>query len=235
MVLLGKSLWNTFFLLFCLKYNIHFIQCKQLWIVNGLTVLYFRNVLSQGFTGKTLKNCSSKQIKDPQKIGSLRKFLISFENWPIKRKTLGKYFIMYRVSDPHHCNADRAFHFNAHPDPAFHFNADPDPAPHEGDANLRPLAYRPSRPPLWAFTHLYGSNLSLQSSCILTLMRIRIQVFALMRIRVQLPKTMRTHADPDPTPWLCGPLSWPSSIKIEQVKDAIASFTYGSLRNLNRN
>jgi hypothetical protein len=34
-----------------------------------------------------------------------------------------------------------AFYFNADPDPAFHFN--PDPAPHEGDANLRPLVYRP--------------------------------------------------------------------------------------------
>jgi hypothetical protein len=43
---------------------------------------------------------------------------------------------MCRVSDPHHFNADL--------DTAFHFNADPDP--HEGDANLRPLAYRPSRP-----------------------------------------------------------------------------------------
>ncbi len=48
-----------------------------------------------------------------------------------------------------HFNADSdpAFHFNADPDLAFHFNADPDPAAHQGDANLRPLAYRPSRPP----------------------------------------------------------------------------------------
>jgi hypothetical protein len=39
-----------------------------------------------------------------------------------------------RVSDPHHFFAD--------PDPAFHFGADP--APHQGDAYLLPLAYRPS-------------------------------------------------------------------------------------------
>jgi hypothetical protein len=66
---------------------------------------------------------------------------------------------MCRVSYPHHINADQAFHFNADPDPAFHFNADPDPAPHEGDANLRPLAYRPSRPPFSASTDLYGRGL----------------------------------------------------------------------------
>ncbi len=77
--------------------------------------------------------------------------------------------ICARVSDPHHFNADPdqepdldlSFHFNADPDPnpTFHFNADPDPnqtftfstdpdpVPHQGDANLRPLAYRHSRPP----------------------------------------------------------------------------------------
>ncbi len=44
------------------------------------------------------------------------------------------------VSDPHHAYPDPAFHFNADPDPAFHFNEDPDP--HQGEANLRPLAYR---------------------------------------------------------------------------------------------
>ncbi len=39
-----------------------------------------------------------------------------------------------------------SFHLNADPDPAFYFNADldPDPAHHRGDANLRPLAYKPS-------------------------------------------------------------------------------------------
>ncbi len=58
---------------------------------------------------------------------------------------------MTRVSNPHNFNADpdSAFHFNADPHPAFHFNAyqDLDPAPNQGDANLRPLAYKPSRPP----------------------------------------------------------------------------------------
>jgi hypothetical protein len=78
------------------------------------------------------------------------------------------YVYLGRVSDPHHLNADpdSAFHFKADMDPAFYFNADPypashfnadpdpainlnavpDPAPHQGDANLRPLAYRPSMP-----------------------------------------------------------------------------------------
>jgi hypothetical protein len=46
------------------------------------------------------------------------------------------------VADP-----NPAFHFNADPDPALHLNADPDPATHQGDANLRPLVYRPSRAP----------------------------------------------------------------------------------------
>ncbi len=44
-----------------------------------------------------------------------------------------------------------AFCFEADPDPTFHSDADPDstfhfdvdPAPHESDANLPPLAYRP--------------------------------------------------------------------------------------------
>ncbi len=45
-----------------------------------------------------------------------------------------------------------------------------------------------------------GSNLSLKSFWILTLMLIRIQLFTLMRIRIQLPKTMRIHADLEP--WL---------------------------------
>jgi hypothetical protein len=41
---------------------------------------------------------------------------------------------------------DPAFHFNADPDPAFHFNEDPDQDPHQGEANLRPLAYRLFKP-----------------------------------------------------------------------------------------
>jgi hypothetical protein len=44
-----------------------------------------------------------------------------------------------RVADPHPFNTD--------PDPFFHFIADLDleSAPHQSDANLRPLVYRPSR------------------------------------------------------------------------------------------
>jgi hypothetical protein len=86
---------------------------------------------------------------------------------------------MCRVSDPRHFNVD--------PDPAFHFNADPDPAPHENEANLRPLATRPSKPPFWASTDLHGSIWSLNISCILTLMRIRIQLPKTMWIRIRNP------------------------------------------------
>jgi hypothetical protein len=61
------------------------------------------------------------------------------------------------VSDPHHFNADPdpAFHLNADLDPSFHFIAvpDPDPDPHQGDANLRQMAYGPSsRPTFLDFT-----------------------------------------------------------------------------------
>jgi hypothetical protein len=59
-----------------------------------------------------------------------------------------------------------AFHFNAELDmnPAFHLNADPDPGPtpHQGDATLPSLAYRPSRPPFRASTALHGSMLTLE-------------------------------------------------------------------------
>ncbi len=96
------------------------------------------------------------------------------------------------------------FHFNADPDPAFHFNADLDPAPHQCDANLRPLGYRPCRPPL----SLHAPITSLHFECPwpsmapfseprkllnLDLMRIRIQIqlFTLMWIRIQFPKIMR--------------------------------------------
>jgi hypothetical protein len=43
-----------------------------------------------------------------------------------------------RISDPHHFNADPDLN------PAFHFKADPDPNPQRCNANLRPLACRPS-------------------------------------------------------------------------------------------
>ncbi len=84
------------------------------------------------------------------------------------------------VLDPHNFNTDTAFHFNADPDPAFHFKAGPDPdsAPYENDANLRPLAH------------------SLQTSIL--------SVHGPPRLHFEpqklLYKTMRTHADPDPTP-----------------------------------
>ncbi len=39
-----------------------------------------------------------------------------------------------------------------HPDSSFPFNAYSDPAPHQSDATLRPLYYRPSRAPIWAST-----------------------------------------------------------------------------------
>jgi hypothetical protein len=61
------------------------------------------------------------------------------------------YHITHRVADLHHFNAelDPAFHFDADSDLALLFNEDPDPdpAPHQSNANLRPLVYRPSRAP----------------------------------------------------------------------------------------
>jgi hypothetical protein len=56
------------------------------------------------------------------------------------------------VADPNpafHFNADpdTALQLNEDPDPDLHLNKDPDLAPHQGDANLRRLAYRPSRAP----------------------------------------------------------------------------------------
>ncbi len=109
-----------------------------------------------------------------------------------------------RVSDPHHFSADpdQDFYFNADPDPALHFNSDPDPTLHEGDANLRPLTYRLSWPPFFLSLHVSilsvhghpGSFLSLESSWILTFMRIRIRLFTLMPIRIQLLQTMRIRS-----------------------------------------
>jgi hypothetical protein len=52
------------------------------------------------------------------------------------------------VADPHHfdANPDPTFPFDedACPNPTFHTDADPDPAPHQGNAKLRPLPYKPS-------------------------------------------------------------------------------------------
>jgi hypothetical protein len=44
-------------------------------------------------------------------------------------------FLISRVVDPHHFNAD--------PDPAVNLNVDPDPAPHQNNVSLRPLALEP--------------------------------------------------------------------------------------------
>jgi hypothetical protein len=58
----------------------------------------------------------------------------------------------FSVTAFHHFDADSDFsaHLNANPDPSFYFDAAPeldlvlDPVPHQSDANLRPLVYRPS-------------------------------------------------------------------------------------------
>ncbi len=78
---------------------------------------------------------------------------------------------------------------SANPHTALHSNADPDPAPQQSDGNLRPLVYRSARAPLWS----YRLQDFIVSFKILTLMRIRNQLFTLMglRIRIQLPKIMR--------------------------------------------
>jgi hypothetical protein len=49
-----------------------------------------------------------------------------------------------------YADPDPFLHVNADPDPIFYFYADPDPAsppPHQSDANLRPLVFRPSTAP----------------------------------------------------------------------------------------
>jgi hypothetical protein len=72
---------------------------------------------------------------------------------PGSRKTRSSSVIRVCYADPHHLNVDPtpAFHLNVGRDPTFHFIADldqdPDPASYQRDANLRPLAYIPSRVP----------------------------------------------------------------------------------------
>jgi hypothetical protein len=55
------------------------------------------------------------------------------------------------IADPINLNSDPdpAFQINVDPDLVFQFNAVPDSdlAPHQSDANLRPLVYRPYRAP----------------------------------------------------------------------------------------
>ncbi len=93
-----------------------------------------------------------------------------------------------RVADPHHFNAD--------PDPSFHLSTDPDqdPAPHQSDAYLRPLVYRPSMSLfLWATTALHGYVWSLFCSIHLSLIWIQIRIHfspsfpKIMRIRIRKP------------------------------------------------
>ncbi len=83
----------------------------------------------------------------------------------------------------HRCNAD--------PDPACQFSADPDPHPHQGDFNLRTLAYRPFQ----------GSILILHASILSVCGPPRLYFEPLnhlnfMRIRILLPKTMQIR-NPD--------------------------------------
>ncbi len=91
------------------------------------------------------------------------------------------------------------FRFDAYPNPSFHFDADSDPRPHESDANLRPLVYKLSTAPLWAYKPLLWTSAALHSSilslysCILTFMRIQIRILLLtiMSIRIWLFTPMR--------------------------------------------
>jgi hypothetical protein len=95
-------------------------------------------------------------------------------------------------ADPHHFNANP----DPNPNPAFHFNEYPDPAFRFKNMRIRILlkVMEICEPLHWSI----GSILSLQAiivnvhDAILTLMRIRIQLFTLMRIpiRIQLlPKS----------------------------------------------
>jgi hypothetical protein len=67
----------------------------------------------------------------------------------------------------HHFTADLepdpSFYYYADPNPTLYFNADPKPAPHQGDADLRPLAYRTSTAPLGASTVLHCPILASKS------------------------------------------------------------------------
>jgi hypothetical protein len=68
--------------------------------------------------------------------------------WMLKRAvTRGGFRIrislFYCGSDP-----EPAFHCNTDRESPFDFDADPNPAPHQGDANLRILIYKPFRAPI---------------------------------------------------------------------------------------
>ncbi len=66
------------------------------------------------------------------------------------------------TADPHHLDAypDPSFHFGADPDPNFQFDVDLDLAPHRSDANLHPLARRPSKAPLLASSLLLWASVA---------------------------------------------------------------------------
>ncbi len=70
---------------------------------------------------------------------------------------------------------------------------------HWSTKNLHGIKYLSCERPLYCFI------LSIHSSRILTLTRIRIRLFTLMQIRIRLSKMMRVHADPDPQHW---PVLW---------------------------
>jgi hypothetical protein len=92
------------------------------------------------------------------------------------------------ISDSHHFDSDAdpdpAFHFNAEPNPTFHFNADPDYDPHQGDANLRSLAFR--HPGL----HFEPPRLHFVPS--------KLQNFDFI---ADPDPASKNNADPDPKPW----------------------------------
>jgi hypothetical protein len=87
---------------------------------------------------------------------------------------------VFRVADSNHCKADLdpdiSFHFNADPDLTFYFHADPDPAPNKSceSATNRLQILHGS-----IFEHSRPSMVPVRVSKALTLMRIRIQLFAL--------------------------------------------------------
>ncbi len=115
---------------------------------------------------------------------------------------------------------DPAFYFDADPDLNFHFDSDPDSAPHRRDANPRPQLHFAHS--LWASTALHVSIVSLHSSWILTLMRIRIQMtlLTLLRIRIRLP-----YHDADLDPQRC----LPNKVNDKQIVTIIAFSNSGVL------
>jgi hypothetical protein len=54
------------------------------------------------------------------------------------------YTFIFIDVDLQHADMDPAFHSDAGPAQTFDFDANPDPTPHQDNANVKPLAYRPS-------------------------------------------------------------------------------------------